>query len=159
MSFIKKFIEAETLSRRNFLLAGAYGISGAAAMRMFGPSPIMAATYSDPTIAWSYRNRTNPYWNEIVSGGEAFVESLGKSKDFLTHLINEGSSEKSLADVKALLAKTNGELALAIDTNDAPNARPVVEACVDAGAYGRTRCWAPGSRLRKPSCRSRYRKP
>jgi len=135
MSFIKKFVESETISRRNFLLASAYGVSGAAAMRMFGPSPLMAAIYSDPTIAWSYRNRTNPYWNEIVSGGEAFVESLGKSKDFLTHLINEGSSEKSLADVKALLAKTNGELALAIDTNDAPNARPVVEACVDAGAY------------------------
>ncbi|MEP1206379.1 MAG: sugar ABC transporter substrate-binding protein [Rhizobiaceae bacterium] len=135
MSFIKKFIEAETVSRRNFLLASAYGITGAAAMRMLGPTPVQAATYADPTIAWSYRNRTNPYWNEIVSGGEAFVESLGKSKGALTHLINEGSSEKSLADVKALLAKTNGELALAIDTNDAPNARPVVEACAEAGAY------------------------
>ena len=135
MSFIKKFIEAEMLSRRNFLMASAYGMSGAAAMRMFGPSPVQAATYSDPAIAWSYRNRTNPYWNEIVSGGEAFVESLGRPKEFLTHLINEGSSEKSLADVKALLAKTNGALALAIDTNDAPNARPVVEACADAGAY------------------------
>ena len=135
MSFIKKFIEQEKLSRRNFLLASAYGVSGAAAMRMFGPSPVMAATYADPTIAWSYRNRTNPYWNEIVSGGEAFVESLGKSKDSLVHLINEGSSEKSLADVKALLAKTNGQLALAIDTNDAPNARPVVEACAEAGAF------------------------
>ena len=105
MSFIKKFIEAETVSRRNFLLAGAYGVSGAAAMRMFGPSPAMAMTYSDPTIAWSYRNRTNPYWNEIVSGGEAFVRSLGKTNDDLTHLINEGSSEKSLADVKALLGQ------------------------------------------------------
>ena len=135
MSFIKKFIEAETVSRRNFLLASAYGITGAAAMRMLGPTPVQAATYANPTIAWSYRNRTNPYWNEIVSGGEAFVQSLGKSKDDLTHLINEGSSEKSLADVKALLAKTNGELALAIDTNDAPNARPVVEACAEAGAY------------------------
>lgn len=135
MSFIKKFIEAEMLSRRNFLMASAYGMSGAAAMRMLGPSPVQASTYSDPAIAWSYRNRTNPYWNEIVSGGEAFVESLGRPKEFLTHLINEGSSEKSLADVKALLAKTNGALALAIDTNDAPNARPVVEACADAGAY------------------------
>ncbi|WP_420013115.1 sugar ABC transporter substrate-binding protein [Tateyamaria sp.] len=135
MSFIKKFIEQETVSRRNFLLASAYGVSATAAMRMFGPSPAMAATYSDPTVAWSYRNRTNPYWNEIVSGGEAFIESLGKDKSALTHLINEGSSEKSLADVKALLAKTNGELALAIDTNDAPNARPVVESCVEAGAY------------------------
>ena len=128
-------LKKRKLSRRNFLLASAYGVSGVAAMKMFGPSPVQAMTYSDPTIAWSYRNRTNPYWNEIVSGGEAFVRSLGKTNDDLTHLINEGSSEKSLADVKALLAKTNGELALAIDTNDAPNARPVVEACAAAGAY------------------------
>lgn len=134
MSFIKKFIEQETTNRRDLLLASAYGLGGVAALGLMGPGMARAAI-ADPTIAWSYRNRTNPYWNEIVSGGEAFVESLGKSKDFLTHLINEGSSEKSLADVKALLSKTNGDLALAIDTNDAPNARPVVEACVEAGAY------------------------
>ncbi len=135
MPFIERFIEAERVSRRNLLLAGAFGVPAAAALRMFGPSPAMAATYADPTVAWSYRNRTNPYWNEIVSGGEAFVESLGRPREALTHLINEGSSEKSLADVKALLAKTGGELALAIDTNDAPNARPVVEAVAGAGGY------------------------
>ena len=134
MSFIKKFIEQEKANRRDLLLASAMGLGGVATMGLLGPR-VARAALSDPTIAWSYRNRTNPYWNEIVSGGEAFVESLGKSKDFLTHLINEGSSEKSLADVKALLSKTNGELALAIDTNDAPNARPVVEAVADAGAY------------------------
>ena len=134
MSFIKKFIEQEKLNRRNFLLASAYGVGGAAALGVFGAGTARAAM-TDPAIAWSYRNRTNPYWNEIVSGGEAFVESIGKPKDFLTHLINEGSSEKSLADVKALLAKTNGNLALAIDTNDAPNCRPVVEAVVEAKAY------------------------
>ena len=134
MSFIKKYLEQETINRRNLLLASAYGLGGAAAAGLMGPGMARAAI-ADPTIAWSYRNRTNPYWNEIVSGGEAFIESLGKFKDALTHLINEGSSEKSLADVKALLAKTNGDLALAIDTNDAPNARPVVEACVEAGAY------------------------
>lgn len=133
MSFIKKFIEQETVSRRNFMLASAYGVGGVAASSMFGG--MARAAITDPTVAWSYRNRTNPYWNEIVSGGEAFVEGLGKPKDFLTHLINEGSSEKSLADVKALLAKTNGDLALAIDTNDAPNARPVVEAVAGAGGY------------------------
>ncbi|MEM7302362.1 MAG: sugar ABC transporter substrate-binding protein [Pseudomonadota bacterium] len=134
MSFIKKYIEQETINRRNLLLASAYGVGGAAALGVFG-SGMARAAISDPTVAWSYRNRTNPYWNEIVSGGEAFVESLGKPKDFLTHLINEGSSEKSLADVKAILAKTSGKLALAIDTNDAPNARPVVEAVAEAGAY------------------------
>lgn len=134
MSFIKKYIEQEKLNRRNFLFASAAGIGGMAAGGMFGPGMARAAI-TDPTIAWSYRNRTNPYWNEIVSGGEAFVESLGMSKDALTHLINEGSSEKSLGDVKALLARTNGELALAIDTNDAPNCRPVVEAVAEAGGY------------------------
>ncbi|MEM6890803.1 MAG: sugar ABC transporter substrate-binding protein [Pseudomonadota bacterium] len=134
MSFIKKFIAEETINRRNFLLASAYGVGGAAAMGMFGPG-IARAAVTDPTIAWSYRNLTNPYWNEIVSGGEAFVESLGMTKDALTHLINEGSSEKSLANVKALLAKSEGNLALAIDTNDAPNARPLVEAVAEAGAY------------------------
>ena len=133
-TFIKNFIERETMNRRNFLLASVCGLGGVAAAGLLGPGMARAAL-QDPTIAWSYRNRTNPYWNEIVSGGEAFVESLGKPKDFLTHLINEGSSEKSLADVKALLSKTGGNLALAIDTNDAPNARPVVESCVEAGAY------------------------
>ena len=134
MSFIKKFIEEETKSRRDLLLASAYGLGGAALLGALGPK-VARAAYSDPTIAWSYRNRTNPYWNEIVTGGEAFVESLGKPKSDLVHLINEGSSEKSLADVRALVRKTGGDLALAIDTNDAPNCRPVVESCVDGNAY------------------------
>lgn len=122
------------MNRRNFLFASAAGLGSFATAGMFGPGMARAAI-TDPTIAWSYRNRTNPYWNEIVSGGEAFVKSLGMPVDALTHLINEGSSEKSLADVKALLAKTNGQLALAIDTNDAPNCRPVVEAVAEAGGY------------------------
>jgi ribose transport system substrate-binding protein len=134
MSFIKKFIERETINRRNFILASAYGLGGAAALGALGSGPAKAAV-TDPTIAWSYRNRTNPYWNEIVSGGEAFVQSLGKPKDALVNLINEGSSEKSLADVKALLAKDGDKVALAIDTNDAPNCRPVVEAVAAANAH------------------------
>jgi len=134
MSFIKKHIEEAVTSRRDFLLASAYGLGGVAAAGLLGPR-LARAAIEDPAVAWSYRNRTNPYWNEIVSGGEAFAQSLGKDKDFLTHLINEGSSEKSLSDVKGLLAKTGGKLALAIDTNDAPNARPVVEAVSAAGAY------------------------
>lgn len=134
MSFIKDYIERETINRRNFLFASAAGLGGLAAGGLFGPG-MARAGLTDPTIAWSYRNRTNPYWNEIVSGGEAFVESLGMPASSLTHLINEGSSEKSLSDVKALLAKTGGNLALAIDTNDAPNCRPVVEAVAGSGGY------------------------
>ena len=133
MSFIKSVIERETINRRNFLIASAMGMGTAAAGGLMAPTAARAS--SNPAIAWSYRNRTNPYWNQIVSGGEAFVESLGKSKDELVHLINQGSSERSLADVRALLTKTSGDLALAIDTNDAPNARPVVESVAAAGGY------------------------
>ncbi len=132
MSFIKKFVERETINRRQFLLASMAGVGTLAASGLV-PSPALAA--GGPTVAWSYRNRTNPYWNAIVSGGARFVESLGMSGDDLVHLLNEGSSEKSLADVKALLSKTGGNLALGIDTNDAPNARPVVEAVQAAGGH------------------------
>ena len=50
-------------------------------------------------------------------------------------LINEGSSEKSFADIKEFLPKNNGNCAIACDANDSPNARPVVEAVRDGGGY------------------------
>jgi ribose transport system substrate-binding protein len=131
MSFIKTFIEHETARRRDLLLAGAYGVAGAAALALGAPALAQARV----PLAWSYRNRTNPYWNEIVSGSEAFIESLGAKKSDLVHLLNNGSSEKSLSDIRAFLAKTGGKCAIACDANDAPNTRPVVEAVQKAGGY------------------------
>lgn len=133
-NFIRDLIGRETINRRNFLLAGAAGMGAMAAPFALGGGRARAAL-NDPTIAWSYRNRSNPYWNQIISGGEAFVESLGKPKGFLTHLVNEGSTEKSLSDIKALLSKTGGNCAIAADANDSPNARPIVEAVAAAGGY------------------------
>jgi ribose transport system substrate-binding protein len=132
-TFIKDFIEHQTVSRRTFLLASAAGMTTAAMPALFA-RPAHAALV-DPVCAWSYRDRANPYWLSIVSGGEAFVESIGRSKDDLVNLINEGSSEKSLADIKALLAQNNGNCAIACDANDSPNARPIAEAVQAAGGY------------------------
>lgn len=134
MSFIKAYIEQQTISRRNLLLLSAYGLGGMATMGALRPRGARAAG-SAPPIAWSYRDRTDPYWNAIVSGGEAFVQSLGLPRSALINLINEGSSEKSLADIKAVLSRYGSGVALAADTNDAPNCRPVVEAVSRAGAY------------------------
>ncbi|MBB2175265.1 sugar ABC transporter substrate-binding protein [Gluconacetobacter johannae] len=134
MSFIKNHIAQQTLNRRKMLLLSAYGLCGAA----FGASvrPGRAAPAPrDIKVAWSYRDRTNPYWNGIVSGGEAFVESLGWSRGDMINLINGGSSEKSLSDVKSLLSRYGNKTALAIDPNDMPNCRPVVEAVSQTGAY------------------------
>ncbi len=132
MSFIKEYIETEKLKRRDFLLRSAAGMGTLAMATGFGTA---LRAQDGPTHAWSYRNRSNDYWNTVVSGGEKFMDDAGLGADNLVHLINEGSSEKSLADVKALLSKTSGNLALAIDANDAPNARPVVESVAGAGGF------------------------
>ena len=132
-TFIKDFIERETVSRRNFLLASAAGLGSMALPMAMGRDAAMAA--ENPALAWSYRDRASAYWNAVVSGGENFVESLGKTKADMTSLINEGSSEKSLADIKAFLAKNSGNCAIACDANDSPNARPVVEAVKASGGY------------------------
>jgi len=131
MSFIKTFIEQETARRRDFLLASAYGLVGAGA----GALGMPAMAQANLPVAWSYRDRNNPYWHAIVSGGESFLEGIGRKKGDLIHLLNNGSSEKSLADIKALLSKTGGKVAIACDANDAPNCRPVAEAVQKAGGY------------------------
>jgi len=49
-------------------------------------------------------------------------------------LVTEGSSEKGIADVRAMLSRTGGNMILNIDPNDSPAARPIVDACYQAGA-------------------------
>jgi ribose transport system substrate-binding protein len=131
MAFIEQFIQREQARRRDLLLAGACGLATLAA----GGLPLHAGAQTRrPTVAWSYRDRNNPYWHSIVSGAEGFVKSLGMRKSDLVHLLSNGSSEKSLADLKSLLAKTGGRAAIACDPNDAPNCRPIVEAVQKADA-------------------------
>lgn len=129
-AFIKDFIAKETIYRRNFLFASAAGLTSMAMPMAFG-TPVNAAL-KDPVLAWSYRDRANPYWLSIMSGGEAFAESIGRKKEDLVNLINQGASEKSLSDIKAFPDKNAGNCAIA---NDSPNARPVVEAVKAAGSY------------------------
>lgn len=64
MSFFKSHLEELAISRRNYLFASAAGI---ATLPMPGS---LCAAVDGPSMAWSYRNRSNPYWNAIVSGEE-----------------------------------------------------------------------------------------
>ena len=77
---------------------------------------------------WSTRSArsTNPYHATWNKGGEAFAKSVGA--DYVT-LVTEGNSEKGIADIKAILAKTGGNCVINVDPNDSPDARPIVEAC------------------------------
>ena len=85
-----------------------------------------------PTVVNSIRSLSNPYHATWNKGGEAFAKSVGA--EYVT-LVTEGNSEKGIADIKAILAKTGGNCVINVDPNDSPDARPIVEACQDAGAY------------------------
>ena len=84
------------------------------------------------TLACSFRSLTNPYHAAFNKGAQAFATSVGLPYVPLT---TEGSSEKGIADIRALLQRTNGNLVLNVDPNDSADARVIVEACSKAGAY------------------------
>src|SRR6266478_4046406 len=85
-----------------------------------------------PTVVNSIRSLTNPYHASWNKGGAAFAKSIGA--DYVT-LVTEGDSEKGTADIRAMLAKTGGNCIINVDPNDSADARPIVEACVNAKAY------------------------
>ena len=85
-----------------------------------------------PTVVNSIRSLSNPYHATWNKGGAAFAKSVGA--DYVT-LVTEGNSEKGVADIKAILSKTGGNCVINVDPNDSPDARPIVEACKQAGAY------------------------
>src|SRR6187200_322188 len=112
------------INRRTLLTGAATGLAIAAL-----PKRLFAA--DKPTLVTSIRSLSNPYHAVWKTGAEAYAASVG-----LEHvtLVSEGNSEKGIADIKAMLAKTGGNMVLNSDPNDTPDARPIVEACKSAGA-------------------------
>ena len=90
-----------------------------------------ARAAEQPQLAISLRSLTNPYHANFAKGGQLFGQSVGLPCEVL---VTEGNSEKGIADVRTLLARTGGNLALCIDPNDSPDARVIVEECARAGA-------------------------
>lgn len=113
------------ISRRTLVQGAAIG---AATLAM----PAVLRAQAGPTLVTSIRSLSNPYHAVWKQGAEAFAKSVG-----LEHvtLVSEGNSEKGIADIKAMLAKTGGNMVLNSDPNDTPDARPIVESSVDAKAY------------------------
>ena len=116
-------------SRRSFIKgASALGVVSAVGTGFAG----LARAQGAPTLVNSIRSLSNPYHAAWNKGGEAFAQSVGL--DYVT-LVTEGDSEKGIADIRAILARTNGNAVINVDPNDAADARPIVEACVKAGAH------------------------
>ena len=116
--------------RRTFIKgASAVGLALGGARRS---SPAAAMRPTRRRVVNSIRSLSNPYHATWNKGGEAFAKSVGA--EYVT-LVTEGNSEKGIADIKAILAKTGGNCVINVDPNDSPDARPIVEACQAAGAY------------------------
>src|ERR1700739_528592 len=117
----------QPIPRRTFIRRAAV-VTGATAVLTAIPRRLLAAD-SKPVLVNSIRSLANPYhatWNQ---GGADFAKAVGC--EYVT-LVTEGNSEKGIADVRAIVAKTGGNLVLNVDPNDSPDARAIVEACVTA---------------------------
>ena len=117
------------LSRRKFLKTSA-AIGGAAALPVAFTTKVMADG-TKVALAYSVNTLSSPSQAQQVRGGEAFAASIGKE---INTLLTGGNSEKGIADIRAVLAKFEGNVAVVVDPLDSPDARVIVDECKKAGA-------------------------
>ena len=86
------------------------------------------------TLCTAIKFLDNPYHIDWIAGGEMFAETVGL-EDYLVNQACQGSSEKQINDIKALVAKTSGNVVFNIDPNQSPDVVPIVKALEDAGVY------------------------
>ena len=115
--------------RRNFLKTTA-ALGGAVALPVAFSTRVMADG-SKVALAYSVNTLSSPSQAQQVSGGTAFAASIGKD---INTLLTGGNSEKGIADIRAVLAKFEGKVALVVDPLDSPDARVIVDECNKAGA-------------------------
>jgi ribose transport system substrate-binding protein len=125
--------DRDTTNRLGIDRRGLLRVAGLGAVGVIAAPAVLRRAYAagPPTVVNSIRSLTNPYHATWNKGGAAFAKSVGA--DYVT-LVTEGNSEKGVADIKAILAKTGGNCVINVDPNDSPDARPIVEACKAAGA-------------------------
>jgi ribose transport system substrate-binding protein len=92
----------------------------------------LTAGAAEVSLGTAIRSLENPYHAAWAKGGDLFAASV---KD--PHVIQtcEGSSEKQLNDIKALVAKTGGNVVFCVDPNESPDVVPIAKALEEAGVY------------------------
>jgi ribose transport system substrate-binding protein len=125
----KEALMKKTLS---LVLAVLMAISAGAAFAAGGQEGAAAGGAGTVFMGTAIRSLENPYHAVWARGGQAFADSVGG-----THVIQtcEGSSEKQLNDIKALVAKAGKDAVFCIDPNESPNIIPIAKALEAAGVY------------------------
>lgn len=82
-------------------------------------------------LVLSLRDISNPYHVSMIQGAELFGEFIGKE---VTILANDGDSQKQMSQIQTLVAGGSVPI-LAVEAQTSSDARPIVEAVVEAGGY------------------------
>ena len=86
----------------------------------------------DATLGVAIRTLTNPYQANYKVGAEMYSEATGLEYEVLTC---EGSSEKQVNDIKALVARTGGNVVFMVDPNEATDCVAIAKTLEEAGVY------------------------
>ena len=109
------------INRRQMLQS----VAGLGAGALASSYPLTARAAGQPALVTSIRSLSNPYHAVWKVGADAFGKAVGTPN---TTLVTEANSEKGISDIRAMIAKTGGNMVLNSDPNDTPDARPIVEA-------------------------------
>lgn len=100
-----------------------------------GPNEGASAGTTKPIyLVSSIRNLANAYHFSLAEGARLFAKSIGQEKYFQI-LASEGSSEKQLNDIKALVAKSGGNAVFHIDPNEAIDVIAIAKELTAAKCY------------------------
>jgi ribose transport system substrate-binding protein len=113
------------LSRRGLM-------GGAAGLMLAGLPRGVRAAGEPPTLVTSIRSLSNPYHAVWKVGADAYAAAMGLPN---VTLVTESNSQKGISDIRAMIAKTGGNMVLSVDPNNTPDARPIVEICAAAKVY------------------------
>jgi ribose transport system substrate-binding protein len=90
---------------------------------------------ADPILLGvSIRSLANPYHAALGEGGKLYAQFLGQEENYVI-LASEGSSEKQLNDIKALIARSKGEVVFLVDPNEAQDSLAIAIECEKQKVY------------------------
>jgi len=82
----------------------------------------------------SIRSLANPYHAALGEGGKLYAQFLGQEENYVI-LASEGSSEKQLNDIKALIARSQGEVVFLVDPNESQDSLAIAIECEKQKVY------------------------
>jgi ABC-type sugar transport system substrate-binding protein len=129
MKKIAKFTLALVLCMAVLMLVGMHvGIASAAEWPAFKEKIYLGV---------AIRSLSNPYHVAVKEGAEKLAEDL-KANGYdveVNVLLCEGSDDRQVSDIKALIARGGKNTVFYVDPNNAPNSAVIADICDDAGVY------------------------